>query len=108
MKKVARYKLFLLLTLTGIFLTACSGSKTQSPGVDSDVVQEQVKEIDQPQQEVIDQLLTESSDAEPTPIEVEPTDEIDRAPRAGLEASDPTAVSIASGKPTLVEFFAFW
>jgi hypothetical protein len=28
--------------------------------------------------------------------------------RAGLEATDPTGVNLASGKPTLVEFFAFW
>jgi hypothetical protein len=28
--------------------------------------------------------------------------------RAGLEATDPTSVNLASGKPALVEFFAFW
>ena len=28
--------------------------------------------------------------------------------RAGLEATDPTSVILASGKPALVEFFAFW
>jgi hypothetical protein len=28
--------------------------------------------------------------------------------RTGLEASDPTSVDLASGTPTLVEFFAFW
>jgi hypothetical protein len=28
--------------------------------------------------------------------------------RAGLQATDPTKVDLASGQPTLVEFFAFW
>jgi hypothetical protein len=28
--------------------------------------------------------------------------------KAGLEATDPTQVQLASGEPQLVEFFAFW
>ncbi len=28
--------------------------------------------------------------------------------RSGQEATDPTTVNLASGKPTLVKFFAFW
>ena len=28
--------------------------------------------------------------------------------RPGLEATDPASVNLASGRPTLVEFFAFW
>lgn len=28
--------------------------------------------------------------------------------RPGMEATDPTTVVLASGEPTLVEFFAFW
>lgn len=28
--------------------------------------------------------------------------------RPGLEATDPDSVDLASGKPTLLEFFAFW
>lgn len=28
--------------------------------------------------------------------------------RPGLEATDPESVDLASGKPTLLEFFAFW
>jgi hypothetical protein len=31
-----------------------------------------------------------------------------RAPRLALEATDPSTVSLAAGKPQLVEFFAFW
>ncbi len=28
--------------------------------------------------------------------------------RSGQEATDPTTVNLASGKPSLVKFFAFW
>ncbi|HET7011887.1 MAG TPA: hypothetical protein VFI11_14005 [Anaerolineales bacterium] len=28
--------------------------------------------------------------------------------RTSLEATDPTTVSLVNGRPTLVEFFAFW
>jgi hypothetical protein len=28
--------------------------------------------------------------------------------RRGLEATDPTTVTLEAGRPTLVEFFAFW
>jgi hypothetical protein len=31
-----------------------------------------------------------------------------RPPRTALEATDPGTVSLANGRPTLVEFFAFW
>jgi len=39
---------------------------------------------------------------------VPPTAAIPPTPRLELHASDPTAVNLASGGPTLVEFFAFW
>ena len=29
-------------------------------------------------------------------------------PKAGLEATDPSTVTLASGSPQLVEFFAYW
>ncbi len=40
----------------------------------------------------------------PTPSEAPPTPTL----RPELQATDPTTVDLASGKPTLVEFFAFW
>lgn len=43
---------------------------------------------------------------EPAPL---PTDPPPPKPvRSELEATDPTGVSLANGRPTLVEFFAFW
>ena len=37
-------------------------------------------------------------------VEVAPTPTL----RQGQEATDPATVNLASGKPTLVKFFAFW
>lgn len=49
---------------------------------------------------------------EPT-VEVKPTETAEAAPtphavKAELEATDPSTVQLAAGKPQLVEFFAFW
>ena len=47
---------------------------------------------------------------QPTPVEQVADTPPEPLPtvRAGLEATDPTGVVLASGEPTLVEFFAFW
>jgi len=37
-----------------------------------------------------------------------PTDSPTRTVRAELQATDPASVQLASGKPQLVEFFAYW
>lgn len=42
-----------------------------------------------------------------TPVS-EPSFDIIPTPREELEATDPSTVVLTSGKPTLVEFFAFW
>lgn len=52
----------------------------------------------------------------PTGIQAQPSNAGNSAPavaatptaRSGQEATDPTTVNLASGKPTLVKFFAFW
>jgi hypothetical protein len=40
-------------------------------------------------------------------LELQPTEAV-ATPRSELTATDPTSVKLASGKPSLVEFFAFW
>lgn len=40
----------------------------------------------------------------PLPTLLAPTPTV----RPGMEATDPTTVSLSPGDPTLVEFFAFW
>jgi len=46
---------------------------------------------------------TTNSAAYPSPVEAAPP-----PLKIGLEATDPSTVVLASGKPQLVEFFAFW
>ena len=41
-------------------------------------------------------------------IQVAPTQPAAPAIRTELAATDPATVNLASGNPTLVEFFAFW
>lgn len=43
---------------------------------------------------------------EPAEVEAEPQEIVQ--PRQELEATDPATVSLASGQPQIVEFFAFW
>jgi hypothetical protein len=57
---------------------------------------------------------TEVSTAPATPAPAAATDSVSttvptpRPVRTALEATDPTTVSLAVGRPTFVEFFAFW
>jgi hypothetical protein len=94
---------FLAATLlVGIILGACSGAKapeqlpTNPPPTVADVQSEPTKT------EVID---------DPTPeLVISPTEPVSQPPplKIGLQATNPTGVNLASGKPSLVEFFAFW
>src|SRR3990170_1279099 len=87
----------------GMSLAGCSqqqGPGTQAPAVES----------------LPTVAATETQGVEATPSlptvgatsGVPPTAAIPPTPRLELHASDPTAVNLASGGPTLVEFFAFW
>ncbi len=60
-------------------------------------VTDQEAEIPSPSPEIVN-----TPTLEPQPEEAVAT------PRSELTATDPTGVNLASGKPTLVEFFAFW
>ncbi len=59
-------------------------------------------------------VVTESPPAVPTEtpedVPVEPTEApmVIVTPRTEMEATNPGSVNLASGTPTLVEFFAFW
>ena len=101
--------LLLGIMMTGL-LIACQASPTpEKPMLTSPkpteiavvaptkVTQDQSDEISSPSPEIIDT---------PT-LEPEPEEPIATS-RPDLTATDPTSVKLASGKPSLVEFFAFW
>lgn len=89
----------IIFMIIPIFLTACQGDRSASESV--------LPATEGPTQESTS--VTESQE-EPTidsataPV----TEPLVPTPREGLEATDPSAVVLASGKPTFVEFFAFW
>ena len=108
-----------LLSLTaivvfGVLVSACTGTATPAlqPPTDTpvpEVVVEPTEEV-KPTEEVVAQAPTEEPTAEPTQEEVAtPTEEAVKPElKTGLVATDPADVNLASGRHTLVEFFAFW
>jgi len=86
--------LVLMLTLGGL-LAACGPAAAPTPEVPPDATPTMAAApISVPE--------AAQTSADPSPAGATPT------ARAGLEASDPTTLDLASGKPALVEFFAFW
>ena len=82
-----------------IFLTACQGDRSTfeiGPPV--------VEEPSQGSPLVAESQEKPTIESATTPV-VEP---LVPTPREGLEATDPSTVVLGSGKPTFVEFFAFW
>lgn len=94
-----RRSVFILVMIIPIILSACQGDRSASesgPPV-----------VEEPTQESIS--TTESQEKPPIASATAPVIEsLVPTPREGLEATDPSTVVLASGKPTFVEFFAFW
>jgi hypothetical protein len=106
---------FSRLTLMAVFagvivVSGCSGTEqpTQPP--------EPVVDL-QPEPTEVAAVEGDQELEDPAPIPTQPTTSQPVAPtptlappavKTGLEATDPNAVNLASGNPTLVEFFAFW
>lgn len=97
---------FLLLGLTAAVLGACAApSATAAPAG--------VGESPAPALAATTDAAPVGDASDPTSASLEGTPASTEAPapkpvRTELEATDPTTVSLASGRPTLVEFFAFW
>ena len=89
------------ITLMALLLAACSGPPAQAventPAAPTVAAASAVTEPP---------VVTEAVAATEMSTAAAPT--ATRAPRLELEATDPSTVSLAAGKPQLVEFFAFW
>ena len=85
-----------LVALAGLIIAGCQGSAPSTPTPSAALPR------------------TEVSTAPATPAPAASTDSVSttvptpRPVRTALEATDPTTVSLAVGRPTFVEFFAFW
>jgi ABC-type transport system substrate-binding protein len=53
-------------------------------------------------------LVADGASTATTAAPPQPLDLASPTARRGLEATDPTTVRLDAGRPTLVEFFAFW
>ncbi|MDX1600207.1 MAG: hypothetical protein R3191_01695 [Anaerolineales bacterium] len=93
----------LLLTVAFAVLLAACGTSTPAPtAIPSPVPQEPTQPA--PTEAVQPATPQPTAQAEPTAEGLGP---IPEGPRE-LRASNPSAVQLANGEPTLVEFFAFW
>ena len=98
-----------ILLMMSLLLAACGGAKTadvplpaEGGEVSAPAAPEQVDPAPDASESEVD--APEEVEPESEPIVVEEP----RVIRADLTAPDPTTVTIPSGEPTLVEFFAFW
>jgi len=104
--RINTYRFLVTMILAGLLLAACTGGGQQ---VDPDQVVETV-----PQQQVDEgaqagDVEVSEGEAAPTPMPPESADaDVKPTPRANLSSTDPSTVSLASGRLQLVEFFAFW
>ena len=97
-----RNSIRVLALISPILLSACQGGPSATepgPSVVEKPTQESISQIESPEVPSPDSATTPETEAAP---DVVPT------PREGLEATDPSMVVLASGNPTLIEFFAFW
>jgi hypothetical protein len=114
MKRNQLFRLAIFLMIAAFVLAACGSSETPPPEVVDALTN---IEIDQPADTADDAGDDLADDAASSEGEDQPDMESDEAvepiapppePKAGLEATDPSTVTLASGSPQLVEFFAYW
>ncbi len=107
MRRKANFIVLGIVVLTGLLLAACTGASQQVDREDPSVdIAAQQQEVDEGAPAGNVEVL-EGEDAAPTPPESAPAD-AKPTPRPELSATEPSTVNLASGKPVLLEFFAFW
>jgi hypothetical protein len=101
----------IVILMTAFFLSACA-TATALPASQDGVFPEEANtavtpsdesEIIQDEISPLNPLPDEPSGATPQPEPV-----LRATPRLELHATDPSGVTLAAGKPQLIEFFAFW
>ena len=115
MKKLTKSfpHLLMMLLIGGFLLAACSQpaptTQTEALAEPSSPTQTQPGELPTATGEGYPAPQSQAPAATYTPFPYPgPGAEKPPAVKEGLEASDPAMVQLASGKPQLVEFFAFW
>lgn len=107
MRRKANFIVLGIVVLTGLLLAACTGASQQVDREDPSVdIAAQQQEVDEGAPAGNAEVL-EGEDAAPTPPVSAPADP-KPTPRPELSTTEPSTVNLASGKPVLLEFFAFW
>ncbi|TFH37870.1 MAG: hypothetical protein E4G99_01205 [Anaerolineales bacterium] len=99
MKPVALIKFIGILAGLALVLTACAGGAVPSAVQPTEP---------QTSSEAVSTELPAQLGSEPTAVEAITEAPGESVPRQDLEATDPASVVLTSGRPQLVEFFAFW
>ena len=107
MRRKANFIVLGIVVLAGLLLAACtrpSQEVDRDPFVDTAPQQQEVEEGTPAENMEVSEgeVAPTSVPSEPAPADVKPT------PRPELSATEPSTVNLASGRPQLVEFFAFW
>ncbi len=100
MQRTIIYLRFVIFTLAVVLVAACSDSTQTAPTATSEMLPAEVQAEDTPAP--VEVATQTPASEEESNAQVLPT------PKQGLAATDPTTIDLASGKPMLVEFFAFW
>jgi hypothetical protein len=111
------YQVILLVFIAAMLLPSCTNGTLSAVETISPTAQDTIPTGENP----LDLLSQSESEIAPTPTRIanqDPTESVlntpssDRVPlptvRSDIEATDPKLVELASGKPQLIEFFAFW
>ena len=98
------YLILVLLLLMSLAVAACGPAATPTDAALTATAALPAMEASAPPEPT----LLPNASAEPTgPSEAAPTEAVFVGP-GGQFATDPSTVDLASGRPTLVKFFAFW
>ncbi len=107
MRRKAEFIVLGFVALTGLLLAACTGTSQKVDDPSADIASQQ--------QEVVESApvgnveFSEGEDAASAPVLQESASaDVRPTPRPELSATEPSTVNLASGKPVLLEFFAFW
>lgn len=103
-----------MITLLGLLLTACGGATPEIPSITPTTGSSE--DITKSLPTKVSSQPPENQEIDPNQAIQVPVPNVDVAPnptetlliKTDLEATDPVTVALATGKPHLVEFFAFW
>ena len=107
MRRKTNFIVLGIVVSAGLLLAACTGSSPQvdrDPKADTLPLQQEVDKDDP-----VENVEVSEGDVVSVPVPQESASaDAKPTPRPELSATEPSTVNLASGRPILLEFFAFW